>query len=221
MEKLITDDIAGQILELFKNLENPVEILFFSKKDDCHTCAEVEQLIGEVAELSPLLTHQVYDLDENKDVADKFNVTDAPVLVLAGKNGDELIDFGVRFLGAPAGHEFTSLVHDLLFVSRRSTDLTEETRSFLAGLTEPVLLQVFVTPTCPYCPQAVVLAHQMALESELVQAEMVESTEFQDLAMQFNVRGVPQTTINAGKATVVGAVPENNLLQQIEQALAK
>ena len=221
MEKLISEDIASQILELFQNLENPVEVLFFSKKSGCQNCAEVEQLLGEVTDLSELLTYKVYDVAVDKETASQFNVTDAPVLVIAAKDGDDLIDYGVRFLGAPAGHEFTSLIHDLLYVSRRSTDLTDETREYLAGLSAPVLLQVFVTPTCPYCPQAVVLAHQMAMESEFVQAEMVESTEFQDLAMQFNVRGVPQTTINAGKATVVGAVPEHNLLQQIEQALAK
>jgi glutaredoxin-like protein len=220
MEKLITADIAQQITELFETLDKPVEILFFSKQSGCQNCAEIEQLVSEVAELSPLLSYQMLDVDVDKDTASLYNVEDAPVLVIAARD-DELIDYGVRFLGAPAGHEFTSLIHDLLYVSRRSTDLTEETRAYLDELKEPVLLQVFVTPTCPYCPQAVLLAHQMALESSLVQAEMVESTEFYELANQFNVRGVPQTTINSGKATVVGAVPEQSLLQHIEQAIAK
>lgn len=221
MEKLITDDIARQVKEIFEDLDSPVEILFFSKQDDCQNCAEIEQLIGEVVELSPLLTYQVFDVAVDQQAAGQYNVKDAPVLVIAARDGDELVDYGVRFLGAPAGHEFTSLIHDLLYVSRRSTDLTEETRTFLHGLDEPLLLQVFVTPTCPYCPQAVLLAHQMAMESSLVQAEMVESTEFRDLAIAFNVSGVPQTTINSGIATVVGAVPEISLLQQIEQALSK
>ena len=61
----------------------------------------------------------------------------------------------------------------------------------------------------------------MAMESEMVQAEMIESTEFRDLADEFMVRGVPQTTINAGKGMVVGAVPEQSLLAQIETALGQ
>jgi Thioredoxin domain len=64
-----------------------------------------------------------------------------------------------------------------------------------------------------------VLAHQMALESLLVEAEMVEAIEFPDLSDQFNVSGVPQTTINAGAGTVVGAVPEDYLVAEIQKTL--
>ena len=63
------------------------------------------------------------------------------------------------------------------------------------------------------------LAHQMALESSLVEAEMVEAMEFPELSDQFNVSGVPQTTINAGAGTVVGAVPESYLVAEIQNAL--
>ena len=60
---------------------------------------------------------------------------------------------------------------------------------------------------------------QMALESPLVEAEAVEAMEFPELANQFNVSGVPQTTINQGDGTVVGAAPEEHLLVEIQQAL--
>jgi len=66
-----------------------------------------------------------------------------------------------------------------------------------------------------------VLAHQMAMESPMIQAEMVEATEFPELSMLYHVSGVPQTTINAGKAHVVGAVPEPNLLAEIQRILAE
>jgi hypothetical protein len=61
----------------------------------------------------------------------------------------------------------------------------------------------------------VVLAHQLALESPMVEAEMVEAMEFPELANRFRVSGVPQTTVNQGAGTVVGAVPEENLLAEI------
>jgi hypothetical protein len=64
----------------------------------------------------------------------------------------------------------------------------------------------------------VVLAHQIALESPMVEAECVEATEFPELANRFRVSGVPQTTINAGAGTVVGAVPEDQLMQEIQRA---
>ncbi len=53
----------------------------------------------------------------------------------------------------------------------------------------------------------------------MIRAEGVEATEFSDLANQFNVRGVPQTVINAGSGMVVGAVPEQNLLAEIKRAV--
>ena len=64
-----------------------------------------------------------------------------------------------------------------------------------------------------------VLAHQMALESPMVEAEMVEAMEFPELASRHHVSGVPQTTINDGAGTVVGAVPEEHLLEEIKNAL--
>jgi glutaredoxin-like protein len=130
------------------------------------------------------------------------------------------MDYGVRFAGIPSGHEFSSLIEGLILVSGRDSGLSGEIRKQLRGLKNPVLLQVFVTPTCPYCPRAVVTAHQMALESEMVQAEMVEAMEFPELSERFGVNGVPQTTINSGAGTVVGAVPEQQLLLEIQNALA-
>ena len=220
MEKLITAEIAGQIEEIFADLEGAVKIVFFSKSEDCDYCDEIDQLIGEVAELSDKISVEVHDLTDAADLAEKYSVKYAPTLVMLAQDGETLTDFGVRLLGAPAGHEFTTLIHDIIYVSKRRTDLDEDTRQYLQALTEPLLLQVFVTPTCPYCPQAVLLAHQMAMESDFVQAEMVEATEYSDLANQFMVSGVPQTTINSGMARVVGAVPAHTLVEQIEAALS-
>ena len=219
MEKMITEDIANQVKEIFNEMELGVEILFFGKEESCEYCGEIEQLMEEVAELSDLIHIQNYDLTADSMIAQKYHVEQAPTLVMLARNGEELSDFGVRLLGAPAGHEFTTLIHDILMLSQRRTQLSDETRTYLKSLKTPLLLQVFVTPTCPYCPQAVLLAHQMAMESDMVEAEMIEANEFFDLANQFNVSGVPQTTINSGAGRVVGAVQENVLIEQIQNAL--
>jgi len=59
----------------------------------------------------------------------------------------------------------------------------------------------------------------MALESRFVQAEAVEATEFPELVDRYRVSGVPQTTINFGAGTVVGASPEGHLVAEIRSAL--
>jgi glutaredoxin-like protein len=221
MENLLDENVQGQVKKLFMDLKEPVEVIFFGNKENCEYCAEIEQLLSEVTGLSEKLHLSVYDFNENKAERELYHLEDSPVFILAGKEKDQIIDYGIRFYGIPSGHEFASFVNDLVLVSSRDSGLQPETRTYLAGLQQPLKLQVFVTPTCPYCPQAVILAHQMALESQWVSADMVEATEFPELAGRFGVQGVPQTTINMGAGTVVGAYPEFQLVEEIKTALAK
>ncbi len=64
-----------------------------------------------------------------------------------------------------------------------------------------------------------VLAHQMAMEHPLIQAEMIEASEFYEIAMRYNVSGVPQTNINDGAGVILGAVPEDYLLQELKKSV--
>jgi glutaredoxin-like protein len=220
-ERLLDENIQGQIRTAFEQLQDPVRILFFGQKDNCEYCDETRQLAEEVAELSDKLIVEAFDLEDDASVAENYNVDKAPGLVLAAETADGPIDYGIRYAGIPSGHEFSSLIQDLILISGRDSGLNEQTRDFLAQLEEPVTLQVFVTPTCPYCPQAVILAHQMAMESSLVQAEMVEATEFPELSNKYHIMGVPDTVINHGKNKMVGAAPEAKLIAEIMKALAK
>lgn len=170
--------------------------------------------------LSDQFALSIYDLDGNASLALQYKIDKAPGFVIAAREGDQLVDYGIRFFGIPSGYEFTSLVNDLVMVSSRNSALADQTRSYLNSLTSPVLLQVFVTPTCPYCPRAVVLAHQMAMASPFVEFEMIEAAEFFDLANQYNVSGVPHTVINHGAGSLVGAAPEEMLVNEIQKALA-
>ena len=77
-------------------------------------------------------------------------------------------------------------------MSRGTSTLKLESRTNLASLTKPVHVQVFVTPTCPYCPKVASLAHQAAVECDNVTADVIEISEFPDLAAQYHVHGVPK-----------------------------
>jgi len=220
MERLLNDDVATQVQNVFEGLQQPVEVLFFGKKMDCDYCDDTRQLVEEVTALSDKLSLSIYDIDEDAALASQYKVDKVPGLVLAGREGDQILDYGVRYAGIPSGHEFSSLINDMILVSGRDSGLSQQTREFLSQLKEPVHLMVYVTPTCPYCPRAVVLAHQMALESPMVEAEMIEATEFPELANRHGVSGVPQTTVNDGAGTLVGAVPEEHLVHEIRNLLS-
>jgi glutaredoxin-like protein len=147
MDRLLNDDIVKQIREVFNDLKNPVQLMFFGSKTDCMYCDDTRQLVEEVAATSDLLNITVYDMEADGDLAAKYNVDKAPGVVIAAKEGDQITDFGVRLSGIPSGHEFTSLIQDILLVSNRDSGLNPQTRAFLKNLNKPVLLQVFVTPT--------------------------------------------------------------------------
>lgn len=219
--KLLDEKIKEQVKEFFAELDNPVKIMFFgSKKQHCEYCDETVSLLEEITELSDHIKMETYDVDENPEIAEQYQINKVPMTVIAAVKGSEVLDYGIRLSGIPAGHEFSTLVNDLVMVSRQDSGLSPEVREKLAKLDKPVNLQVFVTPTCPYCPQAVILSHQMAMESKLVTGEMVEAMEFSELSNQFNVSGVPHTIINSGSGGVVGAVPESRLMDEIEKALS-
>jgi glutaredoxin-like protein len=220
MEKFLNNDLQKQLRGVFnKNLKEPVRLVYFESADQCEYCDETRRLLDEVIALTDKITLEAHDLDKEADLAGKYRLDKTPGFMIAAVENDKIVDYGIRYAGIPAGHEFNSLVNDLVLVSQRDSGLKPETREFLKGLNREVKLQVFVTPSCSYCPQAVNLAHAMALESPFVQAEMVEATEFPDLADRFNVSGVPQTTINDGRGTMVGAAPEQYLVEEIKKAL--
>ena len=220
MEKLLNEQVVSQISQTFEQMKEPVQILFFGSQDNCEYCTDTRQRLEEVAGIDEKVSLDFYDIKENADMAAKFNVERVPAIVIAAKDGDQVTDFGIQYSGIPAGHEFGTLINDIVLVSGRDSGLSAEAREYLKNLDKPLHLQVFVTPTCPHCPRAVLLAHQMAMENPaMIRAEGVEATEFPKLANQFNVRGVPQTVINAGMGTVVGAMPEKNLLAEIMRAV--
>lgn len=146
-EKLLNENIVSQIREVFEQLDKPVEVMFFGSKADCEYCDDTLQLAGEVVAISDKLNLKKYDIDADAELARQYNVDKVPGLVIAARDGDQVTDYGVRLAGIPSGHEFSTLIHDLVLVSSRESGLSQETRRFLQDVKQPVLLQVFVTPT--------------------------------------------------------------------------
>ena len=215
---LLNDDIRNQVWDEFAALTNPVKMVVFTQEIECQYCKETRELIEEVAGLSDKLSVEVHDFVTDKSVAQDYGIDKIPaVAIVAG--GEDAKDYGIRLYGIPSGYEFSTLIEDIVMVSSRESGLSSATKAELAKLSEPLHLQVFVTPTCPYCPRAVRLAHMMAMESDLVQGDMVEAIEFPHLSAKYEVMGVPRTVINED-TFIEGAVPEQMLMDRVRQALA-
>jgi glutaredoxin-like protein len=213
--RLMDQDTQQQVRDLLAALKSPVTLQLFTQEFECGYCRETRQIAEEIAELSDLITLRVNDYVTDKELAQSLGVDKIPATLVLGE-GDK--DYGIRFYGIPSGYEFTSLLEAILLVGTGSFELSQGTLSFLDDLEEPLHMQVFVTPTCPYCPQAVALAHTLAFASGKIKADMVEVTEFPHLGQRYQVMGVPRTVIN-DSTYVEGAVPEQMLLEKLKAAV--
>ncbi|MCL4303733.1 MAG: thioredoxin family protein [Anaerolineae bacterium] len=215
---LLKEKDRQYLLKEFATLPDPVNLLVFTQEVECQYCSDTRLIAEEIAHLSDKITLEIYDFVADREVVEQYGIDKIPAVVVM-RGGEQPQDYGIRYYGIPAGYEFSSLISDIMMVSRGDSGLSAEARAYLTALEKPLHLQVFVTPTCPYCPQAVHLAHQLAFESEWVRADMVEAIEFPHLSMKYQVQGVPRTVINE-TAHLEGAAPEAMLLTKIKAALA-
>ena len=189
-------------------------LTFASQKErlTCAYCDEVKQLAEELAGLSHgRVTSEHHWIEDSSELAKRLKVHRTPATVVTdGGSG-----LALKFYGLPGGYEFTALLEDIVDVMRGEPRLSSETVAKLRALTVPTQIQVFVTPTCPYCPKAVRMAHQFSQSNpQVIDAEMVESMEFPALADQYSVMAVPKVVVN-DRVQFEGALPEQDFLEQV------
>lgn len=211
---MLDEQIRTEAVKFLGDLPTPVRLVMFTQEFECTYCSETRQLVQEIAELSDQVTAEIFDFVEDEDQAEALGVDKIPAVAVIGAE-----DYGVRFYGIPSGYEFTSFLYAIRAVSTGSTDLGDAMLETLETVDQPVHMQVFVTPTCPYCQQSVMMAHQMAIASAMVRADMVEATEFPHLSQKYQVMGVPRTVINE-TVHIEGAAPEETIIDKLQEALA-
>lgn len=219
VSQVLNPSLQRQVRERLAPMTSPVTLAVFTTGGEphvCEICDDTRRLAEEIAFLSDgKVTAAVYDLDRDAAIARTFGIDRAPAVVVLDAAGK---DHGIRFLGIPTGYEFATLVADIQTVSSGDASLGRKTLDLLSRLRAPLRIQVFVTPTCPYCPPAVHLAHRLAFASVHVTAEMIDASEFPDDADRYDVRAVPLTVIN-GSIRLEGAVTEADLVDALRGTL--
>ncbi len=207
---LLDAETGKQVKAQLEGLTHPVTLHVFTQELECMYCRETRQLAQELAALVPKQVKvEVHNFTLDKEAVEKYKIDKIPALAVVGEQ-----DYGIRFFGIPGGYEFTSLLLAIKMVGQGESGLSPASQSKLGALTKPVNLKVYVTLTCPYCPTAVHLAHQIAMASPWVTAEMIEAAEFPHLANRDQVMGVPKTVIE-GAGSFEGAMPEPQYLDRV------
>jgi glutaredoxin-like protein len=209
-----SDPDRKRIQELLAVMEKPVRLVHFTQTFECELCHETRALLEDLVRLSDKLSLETYNFQLDKEKVVQYRIDKVPATVVEG-----VTDYGVRLYGFPAGYEVVVFLEAILRVSQGESGLSSESIEKLKNLKSPLHIEVFVTPTCPYCPAAARLAHQLAIESDLITADMVEATEFPDLVQRYAVRGVPKTVIN-GATFIEGSLPESDYVDRIVSRVA-
>ena len=127
----------------FQRISGPVKLVVFSQELVAQDlCRQNEQLINEVAALSDRISVEVLNPVVDRERAAAYGIEDVPATVVEGAR-----DYGVRFLGIPAGYEFSNLIDSIIAVSSGEASLMADTKTSLATLAGDVQIKVFSTPT--------------------------------------------------------------------------
>jgi len=212
---ILKDEDRRKLAEIFQDMDGDVKLVFFTQEFECEFCGVTRQLLEELESISDKIHLEVYDFQKDKDKADSYGIDKIPAIAVTGRE-----DYGIRYFGVPSGYEFSSLIEDILDVSKGSSNLSDDTKEKIGGITEPVHIQVFVTQTCPYCPVAVRMAHRLAMESGNIRGDMVGAIEFPHLANKYRVFGVPKVIIN-DRVEFEGALPEPLFVEKVLEAVGK
>ena len=180
------------VKEVMGKMENKVKVKIFTSENKCVACNEALGIIKELSKVSEgKLEFEHFNLEDDKEKCEEYDVSRAPTILIP--------DFGIRYTGAPIGLETAPFVQTIIMASSGQTVLGDMVNDRLDKIKKKGKIRIIVTPTCPYCAQAVVLENSLAIMSENVDVEIIESYENPDLARKYNVTGVPVTIINEKK----------------------
>jgi glutaredoxin-like protein len=197
---------------VFRLVAKQVKIAFFAEQPEKRSDKETHEILEEISSISDNIKMTVYDFEKDQAKVQKYKIDKTPAIVLEGET-----DYGIRIYGVPSGYLVSSLIEDVVQISKNESELTDETKQKLSEVVNPLSIEVFVKPTSPYSPSLVNIAHRMALENENISAHLINISDYPHLAMRFNIEDVPHTIIN-GIESVYGALDERDFTDKILEA---
>ena len=203
-----------QLKATFEQLSNDIPLYLFTAKgrEDVFTHANRE-VIRAFRELSSKITLREHDTDH--ELAQKWNVTHSPTMLIAPEN------YSIRWLGAPMGEEARTFLEILILVGLGKSQLSDQSLKVIQRIDSSRHIKIFVSPTCPYCPQQAINAVKAAIEMPgTVSLEIIDIQSEPELANQYSAQSVPQAFANdilIGQ----GAQPEEVFILSLEKLEAQ
>jgi glutaredoxin-like protein len=210
---LLPDEIKTQLSETLESLGQEVKIHFFKSEQYCNLCNETKDLLEEISEISDKVILEVFDFEEDKELADKYGIDKVPGFTIL-KEDNSLT--GMKFYGPPAGYEINSFIFALLEASGQEQEIPKDLEDKIKAIDKEVNIKVFVGLSCPHCPAAVITANKLSLLNPKINSEMIEASLFDSLSNEFGISSVPRIFFN-DKEDLLGAQPLDEFLKAIDK----
>lgn len=209
-EQVMLEQAQAKMRALFAEMPYavPLVLFFHPGAEDVFTRA-VKEIIQVIQRFTPQVTLEEYDL--NHKLARKWGVDHTPTLLFDPEH------FRIRWQGAPLGEEGRAFVEALVMIGYRKSNATEQSKRIMERLQSKRDIKLFVSITCPYCPQQVVNALKAAIEKpDVVSLDIVDVQANKELAEKYAAYGVPVTYANE-KQIAQGAQPEELFMLSLEK----
>jgi thioredoxin reductase (NADPH) len=210
MERAMLEQAQAQLMEILGNIPNDLPLVLFAEplKNDLFSDAARKMIRG-IRQLTPRVSLREYDLSHEK--AKEYNAEYSPTLLLDPEH------YNIRWLGAPLGEEAMTFIEMLKLVGYRKSGISEESGKVLEKIDSPRHIKVFVSPTCPYCPQQAVNALKAVVERpELISLEIIDIQANPELADKYSAQSVPQAFAN-DELIALGAQPEELFMFSLQK----
>jgi thioredoxin reductase (NADPH) len=191
-------------------LKNEVPIFLFTQGGQNEVFNDAaRQALRFFRQLTDKIVLREYDLSHEK--AQQMGIDHSPTLVFDPER------YNVRWLGAPLGEEGRIFLEVLLRIGTGNSDLNDAAMSVLNKIDQPRHLKVFVSASCPYCPQQALNALKAAVaRPDTISLEIIDIQANADLADQYGAHSVPQTFAN-DVLTALGAQTEELFMSSIDK----
>ena len=177
---MLDDATKAQLKSYLERATTPIEIV--ASLDDSPASGEMQSMLNDVAEASPLIKLTISRDDKQRKPSFSINRPSE--------------NHGPRFAGLPMGHEFTSLILALLQVGgyppKVEADILEQIRALDGNFN----FEVYVSLTCHNCPDVVQALNVMAVQNPNIRATMIEGGSFQNEVKERQVMAVPTIFLN-------------------------
>ncbi len=203
-----------QLKATFEQLPNEIPLFLFTAKghEDVFTNANRE-VIRAFRQLSDKITLREYNLDHEQ--AKQWNVTHSPTLVIAPEK------YTIHWLGAPMGEEARTFLEILILIGLGQSQLSDQALKVIQKIDSERHVKIFVSPTCPYCPQQAINAVKAAIEMpHKISLEIIDIQSEPELADQYSAQSVPQAFAN-DVLIGQGAQPEEVFVLSLEKLEAQ